>query len=151
VTGEDRKQAVVTCTSCHAEEPGLADEPVGLETARDYLASMRELMATTAVAERTLLIAERGGVLVEPALGDLDQAVDAQIGLEVLVHTFEPGGDERFREEHATGMEHAANALAFGREALGELSNRRRGLLVALAFIALTAVALMARIRGLPS
>jgi len=86
---------------------------------------------------------------VHEALGELDQAVNAQIEMEVLVHTFSVTDDKRFAEKHDEGLKHAETALELGRAGLAELSNRRKGLYVALAFIFLTAVGLTAQIRRL--
>jgi hypothetical protein len=150
VTNQERTEEVVTCNHCHSENPELADEPAGFDTAQEYVLRMQELMSATAIGERTLLAAQRGGVHVDHALAELDQAVDSQIELEVLVHTFAAGDDERFKEKHAEGMEHAEAVLELGRAGLAELSNRRKGLALALVFISLTAVGLIYRIRSLP-
>ncbi len=89
---------------------------------------MRQLTALTGRAERIVLAAKRGGVETRDALGAIDGAVDAQIGLEVLVHGFDVGDGSAFIEKHAEGLESAREALAAGRDALDELAFRRRGL-----------------------
>ena len=134
-TGETVRQPVVRCGDCHAAEPLLADEPLGLQVSAGYVDRIRELTSLAARAERTVLRARRGGVETRDALLELDQAVDAQIGLEVLLHGFslEPGG--QFLETHASGLEHAGAALAAGERALEELAFRRRGLALALVVI----------------
>ncbi len=108
---------------------------------------MRQLTALTGRAERIVLAAKRGGVETRDALGAIDGAVDAQIGLEVLVHGFDVGDGSAFIEKHAEGLESAREALAAGRGALDELAFRRRGLVVALLFIAAVAVGLALKIR----
>jgi len=149
VSGAEVKEPVTTCNRCHGPEPALTDAPLGHDAAQEYSRFMNGLMHQTAAAERTLLAAQRGGVEVHEALGELDQAVNAQIEMEVLVHTFSVTDDKRFAEKHDEGLKHAETALELGRAGLAELSNRRKGLYVALAFIFLTAVGLTAQIRRL--
>ncbi len=109
---------------------------------------MHELIALTARAERTLLAAQRGGVEVRNVRDHVDQAVDRQIELEVLVHTFST--EHQFAEKHAEGVTQASAALKRGQEAVDELGYRRRGLFVALGLIALVLVALALKIQSLP-
>ena len=80
-------------------------------------------------SERILLAAQRGGVEVRRVRSALDSAVDAQIELETLVHTFTPKPVEVKQQE---GLQFAQSALLAGQNALDELSYRRRGLFVAL-------------------
>jgi hypothetical protein len=145
-SGETVTERITRCTDCHAPEPALG-EATGYETAEAYLAGMQELTVLAARAERLTLHARRGGVEVKDALLDLDHAVDAQIELEVLVHTFdaEPGG--AFQEKQAEGVGFARSALEASQQALEELTYRRRGLAVALGFIVLVLVGLALKIR----
>ncbi len=138
---------VVRCNHCHGPEPVAADEPLGFETARHALERMGELTALTGRAERIVLAARRGGVETRDALGAIDAAVDAQIGLEVLVHGFDAEGDAAFAEKHAEGLENARAALAAGRAGLDELAFRRRGLAISLIFILAVAIGLALKIR----
>jgi hypothetical protein len=108
---------------------------------------MRELTSLTAQAERTILSAQRGGVEVRNGLLELDKAVDSQIELEVLVHTFAAGDSSAFARKHAEGMDHAGAAILAGQDGLRELSQRRTGLFAALTFIALTLLGLGFKIR----
>ncbi len=147
--GSTVSESVVRCADCHAEEPVLAEEAQGLNASAVFLGRSRELMVATARAERTLLAARRGGVETGEALESLQRAVDAQIGLEVLVHTFDPRDDGPFLLRYEEGMEDAHSALDRGHEALGELQFRRKGLAVSLIFIALLLVALTLKIRQL--
>jgi hypothetical protein len=94
-----------------------------------------------------LLRARRGGVETGHALSEIDQAVDAQIGLEVLVHGFSVDEDSEFMETHARGMEHAEAAFDAGIEAMDELAFRRKGLLISLAVIVLVLIGLAFKIR----
>ncbi len=148
-TGKVVRQPVIRCGDCHAAEPLLADEPRGLDTSAGFVARIRELTSLTARAERQLLRARRGGVETREAMLELDQAVDAQIGLEVLVHSFslEPNGE--FLETHAGGLEHAGAALAAAQRALDELAFRRRGLALSLVVILAVLVGLGLKIRQL--
>jgi hypothetical protein len=95
-TGEEVSESVVRCTGCHAAEPMLADQPVGYRTSSELLDSLHRMAVAPARAERTLLAARRGGVSVREAEAELDQAVDDQIELQVLVHTFDAGEDGAF-------------------------------------------------------
>jgi hypothetical protein len=147
VTGEPTEGHVIRCDTCHAAEPLLADESKGLQVSGAIQNRMRELTSLTAGAERVLLRARRGGVETRHALSEIDQAVDAQIGLEVLVHGFSVDEDSEFMETHARGMEHAESAFEAGIEALGELAFRRKGLLVSLAIIILVLIGLAMKIR----
>ncbi|MGB5161506.1 MAG: cytochrome c3 family protein [Thermoanaerobaculia bacterium] len=147
VTGELTEGHVIRCDTCHASEPLLVDESKGLRVSGAIQNRMRELTSLTAGAERVLLRARRGGVETRHALAEIDQAVDAQIGLEVLVHGFAVDEDSEFMETHARGMEHAEAAFAAGIEAMDELAFRRKGLLVSLAVIVLVLIGLAFKIR----
>ena len=135
---------VIRCNDCHAAS---GDESAGAGTASYFLESMKELTLLTAQSERVLLGAQRGGVETSDALPELDQAVNAQIELEVLVHSFSRAEDGPFAKKHAEGVEHARAALAAGQSALGELSHRRTGLVTSLVIILFVLVALGFRIR----
>jgi hypothetical protein len=128
-TGEPVKARITRCNTCHASQPLLADAPRGLETAGELLRRMRELTVLTAMAERTLLRARRGGVDTRQALLEIDHAVDAQVALEVLVHGFSVDPQGEFVAKQVEGMEHAGTALSDARTALDELGSRRRGLI----------------------
>lgn len=147
VTGADVRAPVRRCDDCHVEEPDLAERAVGLSTARAFVDEMQRLTATTARAERILLRAQRGGVELHGGLDALDQAIDAQIELEVLVHTFSEADSGAFRRRHGEGVEHAQAALAVGHTGLMELEQRRRGLAVTLVVIVLVLIGLGAKIR----
>ncbi len=149
VTGKPARGDVVRCSDCHSAEPDLAPEPVGLETARAFLLAMQKVTALTARAERMQLAARRGGVEVRQASADIDAAVDDQIELEVLVHTFSAAEGDAFQTKVAAGQEAAQTALGDARQALDELSYRRRGLAVSLGLIVLVLVGLGLKIRQL--
>jgi hypothetical protein len=149
VTGRPVKAAVTRCSDCHAREPLLAGEPIGLRTGDQMLAQMRELTTLTARAERVLLAARRGGVETRQALEEIDGAVDSQIELEVLVHGFEVGPGSAFAEKHEEGVGFARAALEAGQGALDELDYRRGGLAVSLVLILLVLVGLAWKIRRL--
>jgi hypothetical protein len=147
--GEDVRANVVNCGDCHARKPELADEAVGIRTSASFLIRMRELTTMTARAERTILAAQRGGVEVREGLLELDKAIDSQIELEVLVHTFVDDDSSAFMKKHSEGMERASAALIAGRSGLRELSQRRTGLGVSLIFIVGVLVGLGVKIRQL--
>jgi len=140
VTGAPVKVRIRDCATCHT-----AEDSQGRLVAQQMLAGLNELSGATASAERTLLFAHRGGVEVRNARAAMEQAIDRNIELEVLVHTF--AYDGAFQEKQAEGLEHAKAALTAGRESLGELGFRRRGLYVSLVLIALVLVALALKIR----
>jgi hypothetical protein len=146
-TQQEVRAGVVQCTRCHAAEPDLAESGVGFATAEDFLNRMRQLTTMTARAERIILAAQRGGVEVRDGLLELDKAVDSQIELEVLVHSFVTGDSSAFGKKHAEGIAHANAALLAGEEGLREFRQRRRGLYVSLGAIALALLALGILIR----
>ncbi|HSL16334.1 MAG TPA: cytochrome c3 family protein [Methylomirabilota bacterium] len=151
VTGDTVSERVVRCGDCHAAEPVFAEEPAGLRVASTIVTRMRELTVLTARAERIVLAARRGGVEIRDALGEIDQAVDAQIELEVLVHAFAPWEGSEFAETHSAGVEHAHAALLVGQEGLEQLRFRRRGLALSLVFIVLVLIGIALKIRQLPA
>jgi hypothetical protein len=142
VTDQTVTERVVRCSKCHAQP---ADGPP--TTNAVFVQSMRELTGLTARAERIVLSSQRGGVQVRDALNEIDQAVDAQIELEVLVHSFDAGEGSEFLAKQNEGLKHAEAALADGQRALDELRFRRVGLAVSLIFIGLVLVGLALKIR----
>ena len=146
-SGKEVRESLIRCTMCHGESPASGADPVGYNTAKGALAAMEDLTGRTAKAERVFLTARRGGVEVADAMLELDKAVDSQIELEVLMHTFSIAPDGAFAKKHTEGIQHADSALVSGRGALRELGHRRGGLGVALIFVALTLVALALKIR----
>jgi hypothetical protein len=81
------------------------------------------------------------------ALLPLDHAVDAQIQLEALVHTFSDAKDGPFLTKAQDGVTQAREALDAGQKAVGELRYRRRGLAVSSFFILLVLVGLGLKVR----
>lgn len=148
-TGEPATREVMRCATCHASPDLLGEDAIGYMVSSRILESMRELTGRTAAAERLLLRARRGGVETREALMSIDQAIDAQIGLEVLLHSFAVGEGSDFVAQHLEGMTHAEEASAAGMGALEELWSRRQGLYVALGLIALVLVGLYLKIRDL--
>jgi hypothetical protein len=146
-SGAEVRAPIVRCSDCHAEAAVAASDPVGSETSAAMLRGMRELIGTTARAERVTLAARRGGVETRRAQVEIDKAVDDQIELEVMVHGFSSGPQSAFAAKQTEGLGFAKAALAAGREALGELGFRRRGLGVALGFCVLFLIALGLKIR----
>ena len=143
------RTAPVSCADCHGPETMLAAEAAGWETSAAMLSRLQELTAWTARAERILLEARRGGVQIRAAQEAVDHAVDAQIELQVLVHTFSAAEDGAFLAKQAEGMEHAEEALRAGRAALDELRFRRVGLAASLVVVLVVLVALALKIRSL--
>jgi hypothetical protein len=144
-TGRLEHRKLRQCSDCHGGE----DASGGLAAARSFRDQLQELTSLIGRAERILLLARRGGVPVGDASEQIDSAVDAQIQLQVLVHTFDPGG--AFAAKHREGIAHATAALAAGQRALDELRFRHRGLGVSLVVIALVLVSLALKIRRLPA
>jgi cytochrome b6 len=142
VDGAEVEDRVRRCTDCHSNHPALADEAVGLKVAQHFLGRMHELTAATAGAERILLAARRGGVEVREGLLELDKAVDAQIQLEVLVHTFDNDPEGPFMKKQAEGLEAAHAAAEDGQRGLQELHSRRLALSTTLTFVVLVLIGL---------
>lgn len=140
-TGRQVPVGVRRCNDCHDEE-----KTDGNVNARAYLDATRSLTSMIARSERILLAAHRGGVEVRSVRPALDAAVDSQIELETLVHTFAP---PQVKAKQAEGLRHAEAALVAGQNSLEELSFRRRGLLLALGVIVLVLIALALKIRAL--
>ena len=143
-TGRLEHRKLRQCTDCHGGE----DASGGLAAARSFRDQLQELTSLIGRAERILLLARRGGVPVGDASEQIDAAVDAQIQLQVLVHTFDPRG--AFAAKHREGIAHATAALSAGQRALDELRFRHRGLGVSLVVIVLVLVSLALKIRRLP-
>jgi len=148
-SGETVRAPIVRCGTCHASGVMVGEETPGAQTAVELVERMQDLTAQTARAERVLLAARRGGVETRDTLLDIDQAVDAQIGLEVLAHTFSTAEGSPFMDQYAEGIEHAQAALIKGREALDELAFRRKWLAITLIIIVVVSVALALKIRDI--
>jgi len=130
------------CGDCHNDATST-----GAKTAKEMLQAMSHLTAATARSERILLAAARGGVEVRNARAELDEAVDAQIEMEALVHGFSAKGP--FAEKEQEASKHAKAALDAGAKSLAELSYRRHGLIAALGVIILVLGGLVMKIRQL--
>ncbi|HEX9160142.1 MAG TPA: hypothetical protein VF980_00430 [Thermoanaerobaculia bacterium] len=139
VNGRPVTEPIRRCVDCHDKDAGSAN-------ATAYLNATRGLTSMIARSERILLAASRGGVEVRKARPELDAAVDSQIELATLVHTFASNDVQAKQKE---GLQHAEAALVAGQRSLEELDYRRRGLLVALGFIVLVLGGLTAKIRTL--
>ena len=142
-TGAIVREKLVRCTDCHGKDSA------GLLASSRFADGMHMLAAETARAERTLLMAQRDGVEVRQARLQLDKAVDSQIQLQVLVHTFNAATNSPFIQRRDQGLKVAQAGLAAGDAALGEISYRRKGLLVSLAIILGVLVGLALKIREL--
>ncbi len=139
--------AVVQCADCHVRgSESRADEVAG-----HYVEQFRNLSLQIADGERTALRAKRGGVEIGDALMDIEAAVDAQIELQVLVHTFSTGEESAFVEKYESGLAHAESGQVAGLQALEELAFRFKGLAVSLVFIFLILLALGLKIKQLDS
>ena len=129
------------CGDCHEEA-----DSAGLANAKAYVEATRGLTSMVGRADRILLTAHRGGVEVRKVRAELDNAIDSQIELETLVHTF---GSEEVQAKQKEGLQHAEAALVAGQASLDELSYRRRGLLIAVGVIMMVLLALIVKIRML--
>lgn len=146
-TGRTVDVTVRRCSTCHASEALLAESPRGLQVSGAFVERMRQLTALTAMAERTVLRARRGGVATSQALLAIDESVDAQVELEVLVHGFSADPESEFVRKHAEGVEHAERALALADQAQNELESRRRALAGFLIVVTFALVSLALKIR----
>ena len=149
VTGRPVRGSVVRCSECHLTAGAEEELPPGAASGVELVNRMRELTTRTARARRVLLAARRGGVETRQTQFEIDHAVDAQIGLEVLSHTFstEPGGE--FLERYEEGLAHADAALEQGQAALDEIQLRRRWLALSLLAVVLVLIGLALKIRQL--
>jgi hypothetical protein len=147
VSGRMVRADVVRCNLCHQSTALDEDSPTGAVTGVEFVNGMRDLTARTARAERILLAAKRGGVETRQALLSIDQSVDAQIGLEVLVHAFSSDPESEFMQQHDAGLAHAETALEQAQGALEELAERRRWLGFVLVAVILVLIALAWKIR----
>ncbi len=148
-SGEEVRTPITRCNSCHVTGAMVSDSTPGAVTGIDLLTRMSELTSLIGSAERVVLRAHRGGVEVRDAQLEVDQAVDAEIGLEVQVHGFTAAEGSGFLETHARGLEHARAAIALGFEAQEEIQARRRWLALSLIAIVATLIALGLKIRDL--
>ena len=149
VSGRTVRADVVRCSLCHQSEGLDEDAPTGATSGVELVNGMRDLTARTARAERILLAARRGGVETREALLSIDQSVDAQIGLEVLVHTFSSAPEGEFMKLHDEGLVHADLALEQAQTALDELAQRRQWLGLVLLAVVLVLIGLGLKIRQL--
>ncbi len=140
-TGRDVAVAIRRCADCHE-----VDDTIGNSTLKAYVDSTRGLTSMIGRAERILLGAQRGGVEVRKVREDLDGAVDSEIELTALVHTFNIA---TYQEKQKEGLQHAEAALIAGQKSLDELGYRRKGLLIVLGVIVSVLVSLGAKIRTL--
>jgi hypothetical protein len=124
------------CADCHA--PGDA----GYTVAAGFSKDQQELTRLAAHARRKLLSAERAGMEVGEASFQLGAVVDAEISLEVLVHSFDHSDPGQFAQTYRRGAEGGRAVLEQAEGALRELSRRRAGLAVAVALILLVTVGL---------
>lgn len=147
-SGEQRRARVRRCTDCHAPAEA-GDTSGGRYVAGEMMSRMQRLETAIARAERTLLAAKRGGVEVGEAETDLSEAVDSQIKLQVLVHSFSVKEGSPFPATFDEAMEHAHAAAAASQQAIRELAVRRRGLYVTLFFVTLVLIGLALTIRRL--
>jgi hypothetical protein len=149
VTGDMVEESIIRCTSCHGTAGAKDDDATTASASAIFLNRMKTLTTSIARAERLLLQARRGGVATGKAAAEIDGAVDAQIELEVLVHSFSTGDDGVFAQTAAEGMEHARAATELGIAALDELQYRRKGLAASLGIVLVVLVALWLKIRDL--
>ncbi len=139
--GQHVNVAVRSCGDCH-----LAGDTAGTTNARYLAGATHGLTSMIARAERIQLAAHRGGVETQQARMHLDNAIDNQIELESLVHTF--GGPDVQKKEQE-GLANARSALMNAQQSLEELTYRRRGLFLALGIIILVLVGMALKIRTL--
>jgi len=148
-TGTEVEMPITRCNSCHVTGAMVSESTPGAVTGIDLLDRMSELTGMIGRAERVVLRAHRGGVEVRDAQLEVDQAVDASIGLEVQVHGFTAAEGSDFLETHAKGLEHASTAIELGLEAQEEIQARRHWLALSLIAIVASLIALGLKIREL--
>jgi hypothetical protein len=129
------------CGDCH-----LASDAAGTANARHFLGATLGLTSMIARAERIQLTAHRGGVETQQAQNELQGAVDNQIELETLVHTF---AAPDVQKKEVEGLQHARAALISAQKSLDELTYRRTGLFIALGVIIVVLIGLALKIQTL--
>jgi cytochrome b6 len=139
-SGKNVTVAIRRCTNCHTDPSTTC----GI-TAQKFVESMQQVTSASARAERVLLAARRGGVEVRTARSELDAAIDSEIELQTLIHTFSSGG--QYAEKQKEAIVHASAALDAGNTSLAEIAFRRRGLGAALGIIVLVLAGLALKIR----
>ena len=142
LTGNDVSVVVRSCAGCHRDP-----EATGFKTSKAFISSMHDVTSAIARSERILLMAQRGGVETRNVRGELDQALDGQIELEVLVHGF--SSEAGFKAKREEALKHGSAALELGRASLRELTNRRKGLSFSLLLVGALLAALALKIRSL--
>ena len=147
VTGAPVEESIIRCTNCHGTTASGDNGETTAVASAVFLDQMRRLTTSIARTERMLLRARRGGVAIGNAAASLDQAVDAQIQLEVLVHSFSTEEGSPFSQTAAEGLQHAQAASRMGLAALEELEFRRQGLAASLGIILLVLIGLGLKIR----
>jgi nitrate/TMAO reductase-like tetraheme cytochrome c subunit len=140
-SGQTVNVAVRRCGDCH-----VAADDAGAANARHFAGASRGLTSMIARAERIQLAAHRGGVETRQAQTNLDNAVNNQIELETLVHTFAIPEVQKKEDE---GLRYAEAALVSAQKSLEELTYRRTGLLIALGIISCVLIGLALKIRTL--
>ncbi len=148
-TGENVRAPIIRCNSCHVTGAMVSDSTPGAVTGIDLLERMSELTALIGRAERVVLRAHRGGVEVRDAQLEVNQAVDAEISLEVQIHAFTAAEGSDFLKTHSKGLGHARAAIELGLEAQQEIQARRYWLALSLVAIVATLIALGLKIRQL--
>ena len=126
------------CAECHS----AAD--AGGKAATQISAALGQATALAKEATTQVDVARARGMLMTDALVALESAHQQIVEARTLVHTVDPAQVESKTKAADTA---ADKALAEARRAFGEIRFRRRGLLVALALIVVTIVALVLKIR----
>ena len=129
------------CTSCHTNDAGFA-------TAQRIGQGLANLQTNIHNAEEILGRAERAGMEVSRPQFELRDAADGLTQARVLVHTV--SADE-VEGALAPAMAVAVKSYAAGESAFGELSYRRKGLVVSLVFILFLALLVYLKIRQIES
>ena len=125
------------CTSCHTNDAGFA-------SAQRIGQGLLSLQTNVHNAEEILERAERAGMEVSRPKFELRDATDGLTQARVLIHTVSAAEVDTAL---APAMAVAAKSYAAGESAFGELSFRRKGLVVSLVFILFLALLVYLKIR----
>jgi hypothetical protein len=126
------------CVECHSKGDA------GFDTASALHGRLIRLVTAIGDADSTLDRAAQAGMEVSHARFDLNGARDNLTNARVVIHGFSV---ETLEKATGPGMKIAEDAQQAGRNALGELLFRRKGLAVSLVVIALAIVAVHLKIR----
>ena len=126
------------CLNCH--EP----DSKGYTTASTFGTEIDTLKSMILIADSLLSRAQQAGVEVKDQDLALVKARESLVHYRTLIHGF---STDKVRESYDTGMQAAEEALSIGQQALKEMGNRRKLLLIMVFLTLLVAILLILYVR----